>query len=288
MVTCPYEVVDVFTDRPYAGNPLAVVFGADELPTERLLAVAAEFNLSETAFVLPPTGGGDYRVRIFTPRAELPFAGHPSVGTAATLVRLGRIPAGTVVQECAVGPIRVIAEKDRATLSGGPPVLGPDRDPAPLLATAGLRADDLAGLPVRAASAGFEHVFLPVSDEAVGRASVDAAAARRSGVEMVYVFSWDAGRRHAHARLFGPGVGVSEDPATGSAVLALGAWLAGAGLVPADGESAFTVAQGAEMGRPSTLEATVTCAGGEVTATTVTGGVVPVARGEIVVPASER
>ena len=286
MVTCPYEVVDVFTDRPYAGNPLAVVFEADRLQTEQLQAVAAEFNLSETAFVLPPRDGGDYRVRIFTSRVELPFAGHPSVGTAVTLARLGRIPTGAVIQECGAGLIPVTVAKDRATLSGGPPAIGPDLDPAPLLAATSLGVDDLAGLPVRSASVGVEHVFLPVSDAAVGRADIDHAAAKKHGVAMVYAFSWDADRRHAHARLFGPGVGVAEDPATGSAALALGVWLASAGLVPANGETAFTIAQGAEMGRPSRLEATVTCASGEVIATAVSGQVVPVARGEIMVPES--
>ena len=106
----PYEIVDVFTDRPFAGNPLAVVFGGDELATDQMQALANEFHLSETIFVLPPTEpGATYRVRIFTPEAELPFAGHPSVGAAVTQLRRGLIQPGPVIQECGAGllPIEV-------------------------------------------------------------------------------------------------------------------------------------------------------------------------------------
>ena len=106
MPTLPYHVVDVFTDRPYAGNPLAVVLGADDLSTESLQAIAREFNLSETAFPMDSDREADYRVRIFTAATELPFAGHPSIGTAWLLARLGRIPAGAVRQDCAAGSCR--------------------------------------------------------------------------------------------------------------------------------------------------------------------------------------
>jgi len=111
-----YEVVDVFAPRAYAGNPLAVVFGADDLTTEQCQALAFEFHLSETSFLCAPTEpGADYRVRIFTPYAELPFAGHPSVGAAHTLVRTGRLPAGTVRQECGVGEGVSVLSWDAAT-----------------------------------------------------------------------------------------------------------------------------------------------------------------------------
>lgn len=286
MQTRSYEIVDVFTDRPYAGNPLAVVLDGEELRTEQMQTLAAEFNLSETVFVLPPSAGGDYRVRIFTPVEELPFAGHPSVGAAVTLARLGRIPSGDVVQECAAGPLPVHVADDRATLTGGEPVLGAEVNPAPLLAAAGLTAADLVGPAPRVASAGMEHYFLPVTDAAVARASVDLAAAREHGVAKVYVFSWDAERRIAHARLFGPGIGVLEDPATGSAALAIGVLLVGAGLLPGDGRTDYTVVQGAEMGRPSRLDCQVRAEGGRTLETRVSGQVVAVARGEIAVPPS--
>src|SRR5215813_8294132 len=109
MLSLRYEVVDVFTDRPFTGNPLAVVFGADGLATEQLQALALEFNLSETIFILPPTTAeATYRVRIFTPVEELPFAGHPSVGSAVTQLRRGLIQAGTVVQECGAGLLPIV------------------------------------------------------------------------------------------------------------------------------------------------------------------------------------
>ncbi|MFL6098039.1 MAG: PhzF family phenazine biosynthesis protein, partial [Blastococcus sp.] len=125
-----YEVVDVFAPRAFAGNPLAVVFDADELTTEQCQALANEFHLSETSFLSAPTEpGADYRVRIFTPSAELPFAGHPSVGAAHTLVRTGRLPAGTVRQECGVGVLDLVVDDDGATLTGGSPSLGASRAP---------------------------------------------------------------------------------------------------------------------------------------------------------------
>lgn len=280
----PFEVVDVFTDRAYAGNPLAIVLDAEGLSAGQMQAMAAEFHLSETAFVVPPKAGGDYRVRIFTPTAELPFAGHPSVGTAVTLARLGRISASECVQECGAGLLPLSVDGDRATLTGAEPTVGQFVDPEPLLATAGLLFGDLLGQPSRIAGAGVDHAFLPVTDESVGRAGLDLAAARRHGVDRVYLFSWDGERSRAHARLFAPGLGVMEDPATGSAALALGVWLAAAGLVPPDGDTSYTVYQGAELGRPSVLPCTVHCAGGRATRTTVTGQVVPVARGEVTAP----
>src|SRR5690606_9492736 len=103
MTSLAYEIVDVFTDRPYAGNPLAVVLDADELDTAQMHTLASEFNLSETAFVLRAEAEADYRVRIFTTNRELPFAGHPSVGTAVTLARLGRISGRQVTQQCGAG-----------------------------------------------------------------------------------------------------------------------------------------------------------------------------------------
>ncbi|MBA2553759.1 MAG: PhzF family phenazine biosynthesis protein, partial [Geodermatophilaceae bacterium] len=132
-----YEIVDVFTDVPFTGNPLAVVLDAEELSTDQLQALAREFNLSETAFPLPSTVA-DYRLRIFTPGAELPFAGHPSVGAAHTLARLGRIEPGSVVQECGAGLLPVRVEADTVTLSGGAATVGPALDPAPLLSAVGL------------------------------------------------------------------------------------------------------------------------------------------------------
>lgn len=278
-----YAVVDVFTTRPFAGNPLAVVFGAQELATDQLQSIAREFNLSETVFVLPPTApGATYRVRIFTPARELLFAGHPSVGAAVTQLNRGLVGQGRVVQECGAGLLPItLTGAGSAVLTGGEPVVGPEPlDPAPLLAAVGLDPADHAGPPPRFAGCGMTYAYLPVTDAAVARARLVAPGE----IDHLSVFAWDAASATAHARVFVPGAGVAEDPATGSAALGLGAWLVASGLLPADGESGYVIHQGAEIHRPSTLECTVTAAGGRATATTVAGHVVEVATGEIAVP----
>ncbi|GAA2549720.1 PhzF family phenazine biosynthesis protein [Winogradskya consettensis] len=288
MSTLAYEIVDVFTDRPFAGNPLAVVFGAEALAGDQMQALAREFNLSETVFVLPPTEiEATYRARIFTPETELPFAGHPSVGAAVVSVRRGLAASGHLVQECGAGllPI-VVSDKDSATLTGGTPTLGDAFDPAVLLDVTGLAGDDFAGPKTTpsAAGCGLEFVFLPVERRALVRAWADPARAAAAGVSQIDVFAWDSDTNTAFSRVFCPGVSVPEDPATGSAALGLGVWLVANGWLPGDGTSAYTVHQGFEMHRPSLLTCTVTASKGVATSATVSGHVVPVAKGEIAVP----
>ncbi len=284
MPTLAYHVLDVFTDRAYAGNPLAVVLDADDLSTDQMQAVAREFNLSETTFPLPPTdpATADYRVRIFTASQELPFAGHPSIGTAWQLARMGRIGTGSVRQECGAGILPVEVTGDGATLTGGEPTVGPELDAEPLLAACGLAGTDGTGGRPRTCGAGLEWTFLPVAAGAVERVAADWAALLRAVDSMgLAVFSWDAGRRAAHLRaLTDEGW---EDPATGSAALGLGVYLAASGLV-GDGDTAYRISQGAQIGRPSTLDGTVTAAGGRAERVTVHGGVVPVAVGELTRP----
>jgi trans-2,3-dihydro-3-hydroxyanthranilate isomerase len=286
MSTLAYEIVDVFTDRPFAGNPLAVVFGASALAGDQMQTLAREFNLSETVFVLPATGEATYRARIFTPEAELPFAGHPSVGAAVTAVRRGLTAPGRLVQECGAGLLPIeVTENGAATLTGGAPTLGDEVDAGPLLSLVGLSADDHAGPAPRRAGCGLEFDYLPVRRSALAQAAeAYPAAAAKIGVSQLSVFAWDEDARSAHARVFCPGVAVPEDPATGSAALGLGVWLTATGWLPADGTSSYTVHQGIEMGRPSVLECTVTAEGGRAVAATVAGHVVPIAKGEIGVP----
>ena len=283
-----YEIVDVFTATPFAGNPLAVVFGAEELSGSQLQAIAREFNLSETTFVLPPSPGADYRVRIFTPEAELPFAGHPSVGAAHTLARTGRIGRGEVVQECGVGLLPVLVgetDDDPVRLTGGTPSVGEPLDPAPLLAAVGLTPDDLAGPPPRLAGCGISFAYLSVTPDAVGRAARDSDKLRSLAAGTgVSVGAWDPASRAAHARVFPGDIGVPEDPATGSAALGYGVWLVASGLLPADGESGYVVHQGREIGRPSELRCAVSAEGGRAVRATVAGQVVPIAAGRIRVP----
>lgn len=279
-----YEIVDVFTDRPFAGNPLAVVYGADQLAADQMHTLAREFNLAETVFVLPPTTPeATYRARIFTPEGELPFAGHPTVGAAVTSMRRGLFAAGPVVQECGAGLLPVeVTDAGTATVTGASPRLGDPLDPLPLLTMLGLTADDLAGPAPRSAGCGLDWVFLPVRREALTRTRPVLADAERLGVTEISVFAWSDGE--AHARVFCPGSAVPEDPATGSAALGLGVWLVGAGWLPPDGTSSYRVHQGIEMKRPSLLTCTVTAENGAATSATVSGHVYPIATGRIAVP----
>jgi trans-2,3-dihydro-3-hydroxyanthranilate isomerase len=281
-----YEVVDVFAPRAFAGNPLAVVFGADDLTTEQCQALAFEFHLSETSFICAPTEpGADYRVRIFTPFAELPFAGHPSVGAAHTLVRTGRLPAGTVRQECGAGVLDLVVDDEGATLSGGRPTLEDGPDAAALAEAVGLSAVDVTGLPADVAGCGLPFAYLSVRREVVDRAAPDQAALDALGVgEGVSVLSWDAVTSTAYARVFAGDLRWGEDPATGSAALGTGVWLARCGLLAGEGTSSYVVRQGEKLGRPSVLSCTVTASGGRAVAATVRGAVVPISTGRIRVP----
>jgi trans-2,3-dihydro-3-hydroxyanthranilate isomerase len=281
-----YDVVDVFcADGAYTGNPLAVVHGAGMLSTEQMQAIAAEFGLSETAFPLAPTTSeADYRLRIFTPGRELPFAGHPSVGSAWVLAKAGLIGTGPVVQECGAGLLPVRVDAHGAQVDGGKPEIGPDLDGEELAAAVGLGPDDLvAAVPAGVAAAGVPFAFLPVRADAVSRAQPDAAAVRAVTDELVgvAVVSFDRSTWQAHLRMFAPDVGVAEDPATGSAAVALGVFLTERGMLPADGQTGFVVAQGAEIGRPSSLTVLVTARGGAAVGTSVQGRVAAVARGEL-------
>lgn len=286
MLPLRYDVVDVFTDRAYAGNPLAVVHGGAELSGGQMQAIAAEFGLSETAFPLPPTtADADYRVRIFTPARELPFAGHPSVGTAWLLAQAGLIRTGDVVQECDAGLLPVRVEAYGARVAGGAPEVGPPLDAGALAAAVGLGPDHVDGkIPAGVAGAGVSIAFLPVRPDAVALAVPDDAAveAIATGLVGVAVVAFDRDEWRAHLRMFAPGAGVAEDPATGAAAVALGVFLADRGVLAPDGQTGFIVRQGAEVGRPSELGVLVEAVGGAAVATAVEGSVVRVARGELI------
>ena len=280
-----YDVVDVFSDEAYAGNPLAVVRGGGELTAAQMQKIAAEFGLSETAFPLPPTTpDADYRVRIFTPGRELPFAGHPSVGTAWVLAQDGLIRTGDVVQECGAGLLPVHVQPYGARVSGGRPEIGPALDGAVLAAAVGLGPGDVdERIPAGVAAAGIPFAILAVRPDAVARAVPDPAAVRAaaSGVVGLVVVAFDSDGWRAHLRMFASDAGVAEDPASGSAAVALGVLLTERGVLPPDGQTGFVVHQGAEIGRPSQLAVLVRTAGGATVETSVTGAVSRVARGEL-------
>jgi trans-2,3-dihydro-3-hydroxyanthranilate isomerase len=271
-----YEVVDVFTDVPFAGNPLVVVLGADDLDTPALQAIANEFHLSETAFPMAVTPS-EYRLRIFTPEVELPFAGHPSVGSAWLLARRGLVSPGPVVQVCGAGRLDLQVGLDHVTLTGGAPTWSGPLPAAPVLRAVGLAGRDLIGVEPRTCGTGLDWTYLLVRSDALERCAPDLAALRSLGGAGVSVLSWDG--EAAHARVFAGGVGVAEDAATGSAALGLGVYLVETGLL-ADG-GPYTVRQGIEMGRPSRLDCAVVARDGRAVSVQVGGSVVPVASGQI-------
>jgi trans-2,3-dihydro-3-hydroxyanthranilate isomerase len=304
-----YHTLDVFTDRVFGGNPLAVFPDGRGLSAHLMQSIARELNLSETVFVLP---AGDpaatRRVRIFTPAQELPFAGHPTVGTAFFLVASGTLPvevdATTIVLEEGVGlvPVEVRMEGGRpvsACLTAAVPpseqATGLDR--SELARLVGLDASDLgarlegleAPMEPAIASAGLPYLLLPVRDvAAVERARLETAAWEEllpegSPSRMVYVVAPGAHERGVdlHVRMFAPGAGVPEDPATGSAAAALAGYL---GARSADGEWAWELEQGLEMGRPSRLAIQASVHAGQVRSVRVAGAAVMVARGTMELP----
>ena len=310
-----YDVVDVFTDRPFTGNPLAVVHGAEYLTTKQLQAIAKEFNLSETAFPMPPTqqeaaAGAHYRVRIFTPGGEVPFAGHPTLGTAWVLRRSAVLAPGDRVQACGAGLIGVSLPNE---LAGQVELTAEPRDPARSLAAAdaeelatlvGLEGADLDG-DGYAAGCGLTWLYLRVRPGSVGRARPSSRRVSETGVDqtglrdpvdgvVVFAISEDglpgatAGDfdLDVHCRVFVPGYGIPEDPATGSAGVALGLVLVASGRARPAGETTYRVLQGLEMGRRSLLYGRVQAADASAVVSRVAGQVVPVASGTIALPPS--
>ncbi len=289
-----FFTLDVFTDRRFAGNPLAVVLEASGLDDAAMQTIAREFNLSETVFVLPPeTPTHRARLRIFTPKRELPFAGHPTVGTAALLGCLdGGNHTRDLVLEENVGSVtcRVTSGEGRGHATFALPALPQDAGtppPAESLAGAlGLAAVDLGfgDFTPCCWSAGVPFTLVPLKSlDAVRRAKPDQAQfASALGGCAVYVFSQECAEpgHDFHARMFAPALGVSEDPATGAAAAAFAGALARFGGF-GDGEHRLAVEQGYEMGRPSLIELELTIERGMLSAATVGGGAVIVSEGTI-------
>jgi trans-2,3-dihydro-3-hydroxyanthranilate isomerase len=199
--------------------------------------------------------------------------------------RLGRIDDGDLVQECGAGLLPLSVAADAITLTGGVASLSEPLEADQFLSAVGLEAADLAGSAVRWAGCGLEFAFLHVHESSLTRCAPDLAQLARLGNGGVSVFAPDGDRMHV--RVFAGGVGVPEDPATGSAALRLGVFLAGSGLLPADGAASYVVEQGIEMGRPSRLECAIAVEGGNVTSAKVSGAVVPIAEGRITVPGGD-
>jgi trans-2,3-dihydro-3-hydroxyanthranilate isomerase len=260
-VRVEFRIVDVFTDVPFAGNQLAVVHEPPaDLDDRTMQTLAREIGFSETTYVTAIREIG-YDVRIFTPRDELPFAGHPTLGTAFTLASEGRVPP-SVVQTSAAGdvPVEVDVSGGSARMRQLPPVFGPPyEDRIAVARAAGLEPGDLLPDPIRRVSTGIAHLMVPVVDEAALRRAtrVDAACAAvcaEAGVESLYLFVV-RGAGDVMARMFDVSVEIGEDPATGSAAGPLGAYLVEHGRAGMPGS--FTIAQGEMVGRPSFLHVDV-------------------------------
>ncbi|HUG36126.1 MAG TPA: PhzF family phenazine biosynthesis protein [Candidatus Limnocylindrales bacterium] len=294
--------VDVFTNRVLTGNPLAVVFDAAGLGDGEMQAIAREMNLSETTFLLPPTRPDcAARVRIFTPAREVPFAGHPTIGTSWVLATEGLLPRGATrfLLEEGIGPVEVELEGEPTRPSflwmrHGEATFGPERSERPAFAAAlGLDvADLLPGAPIRPGSTGNTFLYVPLRDRAtVDRAALDVPrllTAIGDGPRMgVFVFAPDpdptAGR--VYARMFAPHTsGVPEDPATGSASGPLGAYLVEHGLVAAAPSVLIVSEQGTRMGRQSFIHIRIAMSAGRITELRVGGSVVPVIDGRLRLP----
>jgi trans-2,3-dihydro-3-hydroxyanthranilate isomerase len=288
----PFVTVDVFTESRFGGNPLAVFIDAEGLSDAEMQSLAAEMNLSETTFVLPPEKPENTaRVRIFNRTAEMPFAGHPNVGTGFVLASLGRTQDDVLRFEELAGLVEVRIERD----SLGRPAGAMIDAPQPLRIVGELPAEAVAaciGVPSSAirtanhpplqATVGVEFVLVEVDEEALPAASPDlaafrnAAAAHRTGADRLSVHFYARTGRAIRARMFAPLSGTWEDPATGSANATLGALL----LSLSDGpEADFDVLQGVELGRPSRLRVRAR-RGPDGVRASVGGSCVSVLRGE--------
>jgi trans-2,3-dihydro-3-hydroxyanthranilate isomerase len=276
--TFRYVVADVFTDRPLTGNQLAVFTDAREIPEEQLQPLAKEMNFSETVFVYPPEQGGHVKIRIFTPASEMPFAGHPVLGSAFVLA--GPLQLVTINLETLMGIVPVELEREGARI-----VFGRMSQPIPKVSPFDQEADLLVALrierselPVELYDLGitFVYVALP-SEEAVAALEPDyAALARIQGYVGTSCFAGSGARWKT--RMFAPADGVPEDPATGSAAGPLACHLARHGRI--DWGEEIQISQGEEIGRPSTLFARALGSAEAIERVEVGGSAVVVARGE--------
>jgi len=294
-----YEIWDVFTNEPLTGNPLAVVFGVEGLDTAAMLKIANEFNLSETTFILPPEKPGHRaHVRIFTPFYEMPFAGHPTVGSAIAIAERDSLSDGIFVVEEQVGAVRCavsshdglfFAEFDLPKLPA-PAAFDISREAA--AAALGLSPQDIGfeNHRISARDAGVPYVAIPVRDlDAAARAKLDArlwlemtGGATEARAPAAYVYCRETvGHENAfHARMFAGHIGLVEDPATGSAAAAF------AGAVhhfdqPEDGNTAVWIEQGVEMGRPSRIRLELRVAEGRLAGARIGGHAIKVMEGTL-------
>jgi trans-2,3-dihydro-3-hydroxyanthranilate isomerase len=297
-----YHILDVFTERAFGGNPLAVVLEADKLTASEMQAIAREFNLSETVFVLKPTAPGHTaRIRIFTPKSEIPFAGHPTLGTAILLAELrvqvvnGESDAIIALEE-EIGSVRVGVRLRAGAAAFGefdaPKITTPPEElaqPEEISAAIGLIPSEIGfenhkPMMLRGTSV---FAYVPVANlEAMAKLRIApshwARAFTDRGTDGVYVYSRQCVRAQSafHARMFAPDLGIHEDPATGSAAIGFAHVIQAFDQGP-DGAHKRTIEQGLEMGRPSTIQLISTVVRGKLENVRIGGAAIRVADGRL-------
>lgn len=286
-----FHIYDVFTDTPFTGNPLAIVEGADGLSTAQMQTIARQFNLSETIFVQTPDNPAHTaKVRIFFPNAEIPFAGHPTIGCA---LHLAGDTAETITLEEVAGlvPVTIMRGTATPTAEFTAPKLPRHHanapDPAVLAAAIGLVADEIGPDIAGVFEGGPAFLYIPVRTlDALSRARPMepgwTACMDASRVDSAYLYTATAAG--FQCRMFSPTAGIPEDPATGSATAILAAQLLANGALPATGTTAIDLQQGVEMARPSALWLTIDTVDNALTAIRVAGQAVKVAEGQINIP----
>jgi trans-2,3-dihydro-3-hydroxyanthranilate isomerase len=280
----PFQVWDVFTDTPFAGNPLAIVETDGDLSAAQMRRLARQFNLSETIFLMPPRDRANTaRARIFFPTAEIPFAGHPTVGAALFLAGRHGLEQVVLEEEAGLVPVTIDGEMAQFTAPLLPRAHGGPVDPALCAEAVGLAPGDIGPHRPGAFEGGPAFVYLPVRS----RAALSAARPSEPGwSRLMAVCGVDAAWLYdpdLNARMFSPGAGIPEDPATGSAAAILAAQLLANGALP-NGTTRRTVIQGEDMGRRSVIGFEADVADGALAAIRVAGRAVPVAEGRIRIP----
>jgi trans-2,3-dihydro-3-hydroxyanthranilate isomerase len=283
-----FHIYDVFTTTPFTGNPLAIVEGTDDLSTAQMQTIARQFNLSETIFVQTPDDPAhSAKVRIFFPTAEIPFAGHPTIGCA---LHLAADTATEITLEEVAGLVPVTISDGMAEFTA-PKLPTPKTAPsdADLLAAAiGLEAQDLGLHRPGHFEGGPAFLYAQVASlEALAKARVMEPAfthlvEQTSGHGAIYLYT--ATPDGFQTRMFHPHAGIAEDPATGSATALFAGQLHANGVLPATGTTAIALQQGVEMGRPSDLRLTIDTTDGQITAVRVAGRAVKIAHGQIRIP----
>ena len=299
-----YLHLDVFTDRAFEGNQLAVFPDPPrDLDTALMQRIAMEMNFSESTFIFPGTGSGDIRMRIFTPGEELPIAGHPTIGSTFALASERVIASGRneFVFELGVGPTPVSLEwkngqLDFAWMTQPLPAFGSASNPRTFASALGVDESDMMGsAPAQSISCGVQFLFVPLlSRDAVDRVSLDrrayVSACQQAGINELPVFVFTPARHGSsgdetiYSRMLAPGFGISEDPATGSASGPLGCFLVRHGLLDDNRARSFVSLQGVAMGRPSRIHISIDTDAGSISRVRVGGRAVLVGTGELTVP----